>query len=106
MQQIRATSNQDDWQSRPRCLNGSRKLEPIHEGHCDIRDEAVDLREDSTLEQRGGAVKEAHFVVRRVQQNFERLENPLVIVDHGNDSAMVFGHGHAGILADRCTGRL
>ena len=103
MQQFRATGDQYDWQRGPRRLNGSRELETIHEGHRDVRDQAVNFREATTLEQRGSGRKQAYFIVGRVQQAFDRLEHPRIIVDHGNDrAARMVGHGHAGILADRC----
>jgi hypothetical protein len=43
-QQIWATGDQYDWQAGPRRLNGSRELEPIHDGHRHIRDQAVNFR--------------------------------------------------------------
>jgi len=40
-------------------------------------------------------------MIRRVQQKFERFENPLIIIDHGNHGAApVIGRGHSGILTD------
>ena len=107
MQKVRAAGEQYDWQSGPRRLNGSRELKTIHNGHRHVRDQAVNLRESATLEQSRRGRKQSDLIVRRVQQHFERLENPPIIVDHGNDSAVtVVGHDHAGILADRRAGRL
>lgn len=94
MQQIWATGDQYDGQRGPRCLSGSRERQTIHEGHRDVRDQAVNFREATTLEQRRGSRKQAYFIVGRVQEAFDRLEHPRIIVDHGNDRASkVVGHG-------------
>ena len=107
MQQIRATGDQYDWQRGSRRLNRSRELQTIHDRHRDVRDQAVNVRDDPTLEQRRGGRKQTYFMVGRVQQTFDRLEHSRIIVDHGDDkAATLIGQGHAGILADRCTGRL
>jgi len=103
MQQIWATCDQYDWQRGPRRLNSSRELETIHDRHRDVRDQAVNVRDDTTLEQRRGGRKQTYLIVGRVQQAFERLEHPQVVIDDGNDrAARMVGHGHPGILAERC----
>ena len=94
-QQIGATGDQYDWQRGPRRLSGPRELEPIHEGHRNVRDQAVNFREATALEQRRSGREKAYFVVGRVQQAFDRLEHPRVIVDDGNDrAARMVGHGY------------
>ena len=102
-QQIWSSGDEYDWQPGSRRLNDSRELETIHEGHRDVRDQAVNVREAATLEERRGRRKQTCFIVGRVQQAFDRLEHPRVIVDDGNDRAAgMVGHGHPGILAERC----
>ena len=102
MQQVGATGDQDHWQPGPPVLNRSGEFKTVHDGHADVRDEALNLLNPATLQQRRCRRKQARVIARRFQQNFERFENPLIIVDHRNDgAATVVRRGHARILSDR-----
>jgi hypothetical protein len=102
MQQVGATGDQDHWQPGPPGLNGSGEFETVHDGHADVRDQALNLLNPATLQQRRCRRKQARVIARGFQQNSERFENPLIIVNHRNDgAATVVRRGHARILSDR-----
>jgi len=101
--QVGATGNQDRWQPGPCRLNRSNEFKTVHNRHADVRDQAVNLAEAATREQRGRRREQPHDIARGFQQTFERSENSRIIVDHGNDgSARVVGRAHARILSDGC----
>ena len=102
MQPVGATGDQNHWQPRPPGLNRSGEFKPVHDGHADVRDEALNLLNPAALQQRRCRRKQARVIARGFQQNSERFENPLIIVNHRNDgAATVVRRGHARILSDR-----
>src|SRR5688500_15152229 len=75
-------------------MNGSQYLETIHHGHIDVRNQAIDLRQTTAFQQCGCRRKQAHCIVRRLQEKLNRLENSLIIINHCDDEvARVVSHG-------------
>ena len=68
--QVGATGDQHDGQPGSCRLNGSCERKTVHDGHADVRDQAVDLSKTATFEQRRSGRKQAHVIVRRLQQKF------------------------------------
>ena len=102
MQQVGAPGDQDHWQAGAPGLNRSGEFKTVYDGHADVRDQALNLVNPATLQQRRCRRKQARVIARGFQQNSERFENPLIIVNHRNDgAATVVRRGHARILSDR-----
>jgi hypothetical protein len=101
MQQVGATGDQDHWQAGPPGLNRSGEFKTVDDGHADVRDQALNLVNPATLQQRRCRRKQARVIARGFQQNSERFENPQIIVGHRDDgAATVVRRGHARILSD------
>ena len=102
VQQVGATGDQDHWQAGAPGLNRSGEFKTVYDGHADVRDQTLNLLNPATVQQRPGRRKQARVIARGFQQNSERLENPLIIVNHRNDgAATVVRRVHARILSNR-----
>ena len=77
--------DEDDRQPRACRLNPLHQLKTVHAGHGDVRDEAMGLRETIAFEQCRTRGEQPDAVIVGLEQNPERSENSLVVVDDCND---------------------
>src|SRR5262249_45487526 len=76
-----APSDQKHGQIRPHFLHESMKLKAVHGGHADIADEAADIGQ-SGVDQRLGRGEFTDPISGRLEQIFERLQDPRIVIDH------------------------
>src|SRR6476661_4714942 len=64
MQQVGATGDHNPWQPGPPVLNRSGEFKTVHDGHADVRDQALNLLNAATVQQRRCRRKQARVIAR------------------------------------------
>src|SRR5262249_13267666 len=82
LQSVGIAGDQDGRQSGARRVDESQELEAVHVRHVDIRDEAVDLRQATAVEECGGGAEGVRSVVSGFEKIFDRSQNAVIVVDH------------------------